>query len=162
MPSRTRPTCPMLGRPTTFSGFPNLKIPVETSAPMPVLLPSSTSPHWTAVCLAQVEGGGDRPAPSPIFQLLPLVAIGIAAYLLLFRPERDRMRKQQSMLGSLKKNDRVVTSSGIYGTVASVDRDADRVLLRVDDSANVKLAVTLSSIARVLRDGDEKVEPAGS
>jgi preprotein translocase subunit YajC len=121
---------------------------------MPAPLPSLTIPHWTAVCLGQAAAAGDKPAMSPIFQFLPLVAIGIAAYLLLFRPERERMRKQQGMLGSLKKNDRVVTSAGMYGIVAAVDRD---------DSNNVKLAVTLASIARVLRDGGEgTAETSGS
>ena len=130
---------------------------------MPAPLPSLTIPHWTAVCLGQAAAAGDKPAMSPIFQFLPLVAIGIAAYLLLFRPERERMRKQQGMLCSLKKNDRVVTSAGMYGIVAAVDRDADRVTLRVDDSNNVKLAVTLASIARVLRDGGEgTAETSGS
>ena len=66
------------------------------------------------------------------------------------------------MLGGLKKNDRVVTSSGIYGTVVSVDRDADRVTLRVDESANAKLTVTLASIGRVLRDGGDSPETTGS
>lgn len=130
---------------------------------MPAPLPFLTIPPWTAVCLGQAAVAGDKPAMSPIFQFLPLVAIGIAAYLLLFRPERERMRKQQGMLGSLKKNDRVVTSAGMYGIVAAVDRDADRVTLRVDDSNNVKLAVTLASIARVLRDGGEgTAETSGS
>ena len=47
--------------------------------------------------------------------------------------------------------------------MAAVDRDADRVTLRVDDSNNVKLAVTLASIARVLRDGGEgTAETSGS
>jgi preprotein translocase subunit YajC len=129
--------------------------------PMPASSPSSTTPCWTAVCLAQAEAAGDKAAPPPLFQFLPLVAIGIAAYLLLFRPERERMKRQQSMLGSLKKNDRVVTSGGIYGTVAAVDRDSDRVTLRVDDSANVKLTVTLSSIARVVG-GEDSGTTAGS
>jgi len=130
---------------------------------MPASSPSSIPPQWTAICLAQAAGAGDRPAPPPVLQLLPLVAIGIAAYMLLFRPERDRMKKQQTMLESLKKNDRVVTTAGIYGTVVSVDRDADRVTVRVDDSANVKFVVTLASIARVLRGGsDEKTESAGA
>ena len=57
------------------------------------------------------------------------------------------------MLSALKKNDRVLTTSGIYGTVANVDREADRVSLRVDDAGSVKIAVTLSSIAKVLGDG---------
>ena len=120
--------------------------------------PVSTPAPTVAVCLAQAAAPpADRP-PLP-FQLLPLVAIAAAAYLLLFRPERERLRKQQSMLAGLKKNDRVVTSSGIYGTVASVDAGADRVVLRVDESANVKLTVTLASIARILGDGGETAEP---
>lgn len=127
---------------------------------MPVPSSSPTTPCWTAVCLAQAAGGG-QPGPPQILQILPLVAIGMAAYLLLFRPERERLKKQQAMLTNLKKNDRVVTSGGIYGTVAAVDRDADRVSLRVDDSANVKLAVTLSSIARVLG-GDGGSDSTGS
>jgi preprotein translocase subunit YajC len=48
--------------------------------------------------------------------------------------------------------ERVITTSGIYGTVANVDREADRVALRVDEAGNVKIAVTVSSIAKVLGD----------
>ncbi|MFM8736050.1 MAG: preprotein translocase subunit YajC [Pirellulales bacterium] len=106
---------------------------------------------WLASCVAQAGAPAGRPPEVPFFlQYLPLIAIAAAAYLLLFRPERERMRKQQDMLTALKKNDRVVTSSGIYGTVANVEREAERVTLKVDDAANVKITVTLSSIARVL------------
>jgi preprotein translocase subunit YajC len=128
--------------------------------PLPVLPVSSLSPT-AAVCLAQAAAPPAERPPLP-FQLLPLVAIAAAAYLLLFRPERERLRRQQSMLAGLKKNDRVVTSSGIYGTVASVDAGVDRVVLRVDESANVKLTVTLASIARILGDGGEAAEPKPS
>jgi len=102
-----------------------------------------------AACLAQAQG---EPAAPLVLQYLPLVAIALAAYFLLFRPERERLRRQQELHAGLKKNDRVVTSSGIYGTVANVDRDAERVILKVDDAANVKLTVSLSSVARVLDD----------
>jgi preprotein translocase subunit YajC len=86
-----------------------------------------------------------------------MVMIVAVAWLLLYRPEQERMKRQREMLGSLKKNDRVVTTSGIYGTVANVDREADRVSLKVDDSGNVKISVTLSSIAKVLGDSPEAV-----
>ena len=79
---------------------------------------------------------------------LPLALIVLTAYLLLFRPEREKQRRQRELLAGLKKNDRVVTSAGIYGTVANVDRDANRVTLKVDDAA--KITVTLASIAAVL------------
>ena len=93
--------------------------------------------------------------PGPLELLvtyLPMAMILLVAWLLLYRPERERVMRQRELLAGLKKNDRVLTSSGIYGTIANVDRDADRVLLRVDDSANVKIAVTLSSVVRVLSD----------
>jgi preprotein translocase subunit YajC len=118
---------------------------------------SAIHPPTATCCLAQAAAPPAERPPLPL-QLLPLVAIAAAAYLLLFRPERERLRKQQSMLAGLKKNDRVVTSSGIYGTVASVDAGADRVVLRVDESANLKLTVTVASIARILGDGGETGE----
>ena len=43
----------------------------------------------------------------------PLFAIW---YFLVIRPQQQQRRKLQSMLGSLKTGDRVVTSGGIYGT----------------------------------------------
>ena len=87
---------------------------------------------------------------------LPLAMIAVAAYLLLFRPEQERRRRQQDVLQGLKKNDRVLTSAGIYGTVANVEREADRVTLKIDEAANVKITVSLSSIVKVL--GDDKSE----
>ena len=98
----------------------------------------------------------DAPPPPGGLELLvtylPMVMIVAVAWLLLYRPERERMRRQQELLAALKKNDRVLTTSGIYGTVANVDREADRVLLRVDEAGNVKIAVTLASVAKVLGD----------
>lgn len=111
------------------------------------------------VCLAQAEA--DRPE-ALVLQYLPLVVIAAAAYLLLFRPERERAKKQQELLAGLKKNDRVVTASGIYGTVAAVDREADRVTLKIDEATNTKLTVTLSSVAKVLRDGSGESGTADS
>jgi preprotein translocase subunit YajC len=54
------------------------------------------------------------------------------------------------MLTALKRNDRVLTGAGIYGTVVSVDENADRVVLRIDDDRGVKVAFSKASIVRVL------------
>lgn len=102
------------------------------------------------------------PAAPPDFMrtlvnTLPIAFIVVAAYLLLFRPEREKQRRQQELLAGLKKNDRVVTTAGIYGTVANVDRDADRLTLRIDDAA--KITVTLASVARVLADKPAETAP---
>ncbi|MEI6255136.1 MAG: preprotein translocase subunit YajC [Planctomycetota bacterium] len=109
------------------------------------------SPTMSAVHLLAVGGPPPRPLEL-LITYLPMAMIVLVAWMMLYRPERQRMRQHQELLTSLKKNDRVLTSSGIYGTVANVDHDADRVLLRVDEAGNVKIAVTLSSIAKVLTD----------
>ena len=110
----------------------------------------------TAIVPLVAQAAAERPEAPALLQYLPLLVIAAAAYLLLFRPEQERRRRQQDLLAGLKKNDRVLTTAGIYGTVANVERDAGRVVLKVDDAANVKITVTLASIASVL--GDEKPE----
>ena len=91
----------------------------------------------------------EKPQPGPLELLITYLPM------VLYRPERERMRLQKELLLSLKKNDRVVTGSGIYGTVANVERDTDRVTLKVDDAGTMKITVTLSSIAKVLNDSSE-------
>lgn len=84
--------------------------------------------------------------------LFPLVLIFALFYFLIMRPERRKQADHKSLLGSLKKNDRVITIGGIYGVVANVQRDDDRVTLKVDETNNTKLDVTFNSIARVIVD----------
>ncbi|GDX94997.1 preprotein translocase subunit YajC [Planctomycetia bacterium] len=117
--------------------------------------PSDLLPLFAQAADPAAEPGSDGFLRN-LISALPVALITLLAYFLLFRPEQERRKKQQELFAGLKKNDRVVTSSGIYGTVAAVDRDADRVTLKVDDAGNVKIGVTLASIARVL--GDEKPE----
>ena len=81
-------------------------------------------------------------------------------YFLMIRPQRREQSRRVQMLGGVKKNDRVVTIGGVYGVVANVNREADEVTLKVDETTNTKLRITLSSIARVLGDepSDEPVK----
>ena len=100
-----------------------------------------------------------RPPAGPLELLItyfPMILIVVAAWFLLYRPERERMRKQRELLSNVKKNDRVITASGIVGTVSSVDREQDRVVLKVDESSNAKITFTLASVNRVLTDSDNE------
>ena len=92
--------------------------------------------------------------------ILPFVAIGLLFYFLLIRPQRQEQSRRQAMLATVKKNDRVITSGGIYGVVTNVHREADEVTIKVDEATNTKLRVTLSSIARIL--GDEPSDESSS
>ena len=44
-------------------------------------------------------------------------------YFMMIRPEKKRRKKEQAMLASLKKGDRVCTIGGIYATIESIKDD---------------------------------------
>jgi len=75
-------------------------------------------------------------------QLVPLVVIFVIFYFLLIRPARNRQKQVQKLLDSLKSGDKVVTSGGLLGTVAGMDKGI--VQLRIADK--IKVDVTKSSI----------------
>jgi preprotein translocase subunit YajC len=99
------------------------------------------------VVFAQDAGSG-----SILSLLLPLAPIPFLYYFLVFMPQQQQEKKRRAMIDGLKKNDRVLTNGGIYGTVVSVDTANDRVVLRVDDERGVKMSFTKSSVARVLEE----------
>jgi len=97
------------------------------------------------------EGGA-----SPYVLLIYFAVIMVPFYFLMMRPKQLEDRKRQEMIKALKKNDKVITLSGIYGTVVSLDADHDRVVLRVDDDRGVKLTFTRSSVLKVVETSQEK------
>lgn len=96
--------------------------------------------------------GGSESMFSTVLLFLPIIVL---FYFLMLRPQQAQEKKRRAMIDALKKNDRVLTAAGIYGTVVSIDTEDDRVVLRVDDDKGVKLAFTKAGIVRVLD------EPAG-
>ena len=96
---------------------------------------------------------GENNGTSILYMLWPFLIIGVLFWLLLIRPQRQEQAKRQAMLKGVKKNDRVITAGGIYGVVTNVRPDADEVTVKVDETTNTKLRMTLSSVTRVV--GDE-------
>lgn len=87
------------------------------------------------------------------------VLIGVMFYLMILAPDRKRRSEHSQMLETLKKNDRVVTIGGIFGTVISVYED--EVTLRVDESAGTKIRVLRSAISRVEDGKGERADKGG-
>lgn len=117
---------------------------------------SEITPYLLLAQDAAPPGGGG-------LGLMPaFVAIGILFYAMLIVPERRKQRAHRLLLDQLKKNDRVVTIGGMYGTVVNVQRDADEVTLKVDEATNTKVRVTFSAISRVITDAPADEKPAKS
>lgn len=84
---------------------------------------------------------------NPLMQFVPLLFIFAIFYFMLIRPQKAREKEHQKMLNGLAKNDEVVTTGGIHGTVVNVKEKS--VVLRVDE--NVKIEVERNCIAYVKR-----------
>lgn len=106
-------------------------------------------------------GGAANPAGSMWAQLLPFVAIAVLFWLLLIRPESKKRAEHGRMLENLKKNDRVITAGGMFGTVVNVQKGAEDVVLRVDENTNTRVHVLRSSIARILTNDSGSNEGSG-
>jgi preprotein translocase subunit YajC len=76
---------------------------------------------------------------------LPLILIFVVFYFLLIRPQKTKEKEHQNMLANLAKNDEVVTTGGIHGTIVNLKDKT--VSLRVDE--NVKIEVEKNCIAYV-------------
>jgi preprotein translocase subunit YajC len=77
------------------------------------------------------------PQQSGLTQILFLyVPIFLIFYFLIIRPQRQQQKKIKEMLAGLKKNDEVITTSGIHGTVAIVKEKT--VVIRVDEGCRIE------------------------
>ena len=78
------------------------------------------------------EGG------SALLQLVPFALILAIFYFIILLPSRRRQQKVQEFLENLKENDRVITTSGIYGQIAKIN--GDRVQLQVADRVRIDVS----------------------
>ena len=116
---------------------------------------------YRSFLFAQAQPQGED--PYAFIRLMgPLVVIMVLFYFLLIRPQKRKEQELRQMVHNLKENDRVVTIGGIYGVVTNVQRDAERVTIRVDEGTGTKLRVNMSAIARVLTGEDQESGATGS
>lgn len=70
--------------------------------------------------------------------LLPIVGIALLFWLLIIRPASKRQKALSRMQGALEIGDDVMLSSGIYGTLATLEGDDVHVV--VADGVTIKVA----------------------
>ncbi len=103
-----------------------------------------------AYAAIQPPGGGG--ASSAAIQILFFGAIFAIFYFLLIRPQQKQRREREAMLRAVKRSDRVVTSSGLHGTVVGLNEHT--IILKVADQ--VKLEFDRSAIGRIVVGQSEK------
>ena len=91
---------------------------------------------------ANPDAGGGNPLMQMLIFFVPIILI---MYFFMIRPQKKRQKDHQDMLAALKTGDRVVTNSGMIGTIVGIHDDKNKVVLKVADQ--VKIEFVKSSIA---------------
>ena len=77
---------------------------------------------------AMMGGGGSS--------FIPLIIVFGIFYVLVIRPQQKKQKDQVAMTKALEKNDEIITTAGIHGTVVIVKENT--VVVRVDDGVRIE------------------------
>ena len=105
--------------------------------------------------LAWAEGTGGTAAgggAGGFLSLIPFLLIFVIFYFLLIRPQQQKQKQQQTLLDAVKKGDKVVTTSGIWGTITNLGKDT--VTLQIAD--NTKIKMQRENISRLRTEDEDK------
>jgi len=100
--------------------------------------------------IAQAPAAGGGASIIPLAMMVGMVMMFY--FVIVALPQRRMLKERQALLGSLKKNDRIITTGGIYGTVVSVDAEHDKVTVRICDEPAVRIQLNVRSVMQILRE----------
>ncbi len=105
---------------------------------------------WSTVAHAAEAAQGA--APSMVEQFVPMIAIVIAFYFFLIRPQSRRHKEHQDYLQALKKGDSVLTSGGLFGTIEGLTEK----FVTLEIAQGTKVRVLRSAISSSANAVEEK------
>ena len=98
--------------------------------------------HLFGIAFAASESASGGQSSSPLSQygfLILMVATIAIFYFLMIRPQKKKEKERVAMISALKKGDRVLTGSGIYGVIDSF-KDNDVVIVKISSNTKVEIA----------------------
>jgi preprotein translocase subunit YajC len=92
--------------------------------------------------------------PGLMSNIILFGSIILIFYFMIIRPQQKRAKERQKLIESMKKGDKVITSGGMYGTIAGLDEKT--VLLEIADKIKVKL--DRSAIATIVSESAPEIK----
>ena len=89
---------------------------------------------------------------NPLMSFLPLLLIVVVFYFFMIRPQMKRQKEVRKFRENLSKNDKVVTTGGIYGRVIEVKETT--VILEI--AKDVEIKVDKNGIVKDLSDAQPR------
>lgn len=118
--------------------------------------PGPSAPTNTGSSTGNANPATTQPATTPsgpgqsmmLIMAVPLLFLIVMSFMM----NKKEKKKRQSLMDSVKRNDRVLTVGGIIGTVVEI-RD-DVIVLRIDENTKTKVEFSKASIQQVIRSAD--------
>lgn len=92
--------------------------------------------------------GGEGGAGSIIPTLVMFGAVILIMYFLMIRPQQKRQKEHQNMLSALKKGDKVITTSGMHGTITDIRDNTYRVQIADNLIVTFEKSAVASKVAQ--------------
>ena len=77
--------------------------------------------------------------------LLSMVLLFVLMYFLMIRPQKKEQKKKELMLSEVAVGDKILTTSGFYGTV--IDVDDEMVIVEFGNNKNCRIPMQKMAIA---------------
>lgn len=90
---------------------------------------------------------------SPFAMIMLWGGLFLIWYLMVIRPSSNQRAKRDDLLKNLKKNDKVVTTGGIVGTVSNVHETTGEVTIR---SGDTPLRILREAVREVIEDSNKE------
>lgn len=104
-----------------------------------------------------LQSGG---SPSILITLLPFVIIFVLYQFLIAKPQKENQKARDEMLNNLKKDDKIITSGGIYGTVTDILQKEGVVQVRIANAVVINVArnaiASLQEPKKETKESDQK------
>jgi preprotein translocase subunit YajC len=79
---------------------------------------------------------------SPLVQFIPFVLVLAIFYFVILLPMKRKQKKVEAFLGGLKVGDKVVTTGGLYGSVARLEEQT----VQLQIAQNVRVEVSRAAV----------------
>ncbi|MGD0036217.1 MAG: preprotein translocase subunit YajC [Bacteroidota bacterium] len=107
--------------------------------------------HYFVLLMGQPNQGE---GPGLMSNVILFGSIILIFYFMIIRPQQKRAKERQKLIDSMKKGDKVITSGGMYGTIAGLDEKT--VLVEIADKIKVKL--DRSAIATIISESAPEIK----
>ncbi|MDD4224580.1 MAG: preprotein translocase subunit YajC [Candidatus Cloacimonetes bacterium] len=87
---------------------------------------------------------------NPLMSFLPIIIMFALLYFLMIMPQQKKQKELQKMLDSLQVNDKVLTTSGIYGRIVTIKPDKNTVVIEIDETNHVRVEFQRGAVATII------------